>query len=352
VLDAQTYVSYLWEVEGPGWEDPTRVHVGSGVIAVVDPTAGRVHLVTASGESRGSIGQQGGGPGEFLRLVDAFPYGDGFAVLDAGKSSIEYLDLDGSYVSSIHVQGQAWSGFPLAGGSLLVKGEFLSDPRQESSGDWVRVGEGSEPEAFTSAPLRPLPEEQGVQCSDFSPWAEGAARLRSTTPRIEVFDGNGGPVMESTVDLPVAVVSESERESALTELEKTLSARGLPPEFIEQNLTVQEERWRVKCRFGPLRFDPLGRLAAFLEQNPDDFGSGNAMLHLLSHDGVYLAKVVFPSGWRDFTLSAGVVYALTREPMTDLITLRAYRLDLPESVFSDVAELLQSARRRGSPRPE
>jgi hypothetical protein len=279
-------------------------------------------------------------------LLDAFSDGDRLVVLDGGKGSIEYLDMDGNYLSSLHIEGQAWGGFPLEDGALLVKGEFLSDPTAETLGDWVRVREGSEPSSFTSQTLDPLPEEQGVQCSDLSSWAGGAARLRFTMPQIQVFDQVGGLLMESRIDLPVEMVSDSERESALADLEQTMVASGYPPEFVEQNLIVTEERWRVKCRFGPLRLDVSGRFAAFLEQNPDEFGSGNATLHFLSQDGVYLAEVAFPTAWRDFTMDDGVVYALTRDPTTDLISLRAYRLDLPASLFMDAARVLEEARQR------
>jgi hypothetical protein len=82
-----------------------------------------------------------------------------------------------------------------------------------------------------------------------------------------------------------------------------------------------------------------------LEQNPDEFGSGNATLHFLSPGGVYLAKADFPRSWRDFTLADGVVYALTRDPTTDLITLRAYRLNLPGTLLTDTDEVLDAARR-------
>jgi len=343
--EAQGFVSELWDVQGSNWLDPSRVHVRSGFVTVVDPRANQIHVVSASGETRASLGQPGGGPGEFLQLLDAFRDGDRLVVLDGGKGSVEYLDLEGNYLSSLHLDGQAWGGFPLENGELLVKGEFLSDPSAETLGDWVRVREGSEPTAFAAQPLDPLPEEQGIQCSDLSSWAGGAARLRFTKPQIQVFDQTGGLLMESRVGLPVAVVSDSERASALSELQRTLAARGLPPEFMEQNLIVMEERWRVKCRFGPLRFDASGRFAAFLEQNPDEFGSGNATLHFLSQDGVYLAKVAFPTAWRDFTMDDGVVYALTRDPTTDMISLRAYRLGFPSSLFMDAAAALEEARR-------
>ena len=166
----QGLVFELWAIQGPTWENPSLVHAASGLVMVVDPQANRVHVVTTSGESRESLGRSGGGPGEFLRLLDAFRDGDRLVVLDGGKGSIEYLDSDGNYLSSLHLEGQAWGGFPLEGGTLLVKGEFLSDPSAETLGDWFRVREGSETSAFTPQPLDLLPEEQGVQCSDLFSW--------------------------------------------------------------------------------------------------------------------------------------------------------------------------------------
>jgi hypothetical protein len=343
--DAGTLVSRLWVVQGSDWVDPSRVHTGSGFVTVADPQANQVHVVTVAGEIRPSIGRPGGGPGEFLGLLDAFRDGDRLVALDAGKGSVEYLDPDGGYLSSLHLDGQPWGGFPLEDGTLLVKGEFLSDPTAETTGDWVRVGKGIDPIAFTHRTLEPLPEEQGVECSDLSPWAAGAARMRFTTPRIEVFDPTGALLREIAIDLPVEEVTHAEREAALSDLRRTMADRGYPPEMAEQSVVVMTERWRVKCRFGPLRFDTTRRYAAFMEQNPDEFGSGAASLHFLSEDGVYLARVTFPTAWRDFTLTDGVVYALARDPATDLISLAAFRVDLPGSLLSDAGDVLQEARR-------
>jgi hypothetical protein len=314
----------------------------------VDPPANQVYLISGSGEVGASLGRPGGGPGEFLRLLDAFPYNNRLLALDAGKGSVEYLEMDGTYLSSLHLQGQPWGGFSLGDGTLLVKGEFLSDPTAETRGDWVSVLEGGNPKAFTTLPLEPLPDEQGIECSDLSSWAEGAARLRFTTPQIQAFDQTGALVMESWIDLPVEEVSELEREEALSNLERDLAERGVPPQFMEQSLVVMEERWRVKCRFGPLRFDSSRPLAAFLEQNPDEFGSGNAKLHFLSVDGVYLARVPFQTAWRDFAMDDGVVYALTRSPGTDLVTLEAYQLDFPPTLLTDAAAALERARGQGT----
>jgi len=347
--EAQGSVSELWTIQGSTWEDPSRVHADSGLIIVVDPRASQLHLVTTSGETPASLGRSGGGPGEFVQLQDAFRDGDRLVVLDRRKRSLEYLDFDGNYLSSLRLEGSAWGGFPLGDGEVLVKGDFRTDPSEGTLGDWISVREGREVARFTPPPLELLPEEQGVQCSDLSSWAGGAARLRFTTPQIEVLDRSGGLLKESRIDLPVEPVSDAERDSALSALRRRLAARETNPEFMQQTVMVMEERWRVKCRFGPLRFDPARRLAAFLEQNPDEFGSGNATLHFLSQDGVYVAKVSFPTAWRDFAMNGGVVYALTRDPTTDVITLRAYRVDFPNSLFTDAAEVLEEARQRATP---
>jgi hypothetical protein len=168
--------------------------------------------------------------------------------------------------------------------------------------------------------------------------------MRYTTPQIQLFDRSGSLVREIFIDLPVEEVSGAERDAAMEGLRHDLASHGLPPEFARQNLVVMEERWRVKCRFGPLRFDASRPLAAFLEQNPDDFGSGNATLHFLSRDGVYLAKAAFSTPWEDFAMDDGVVYALTRDPVTDLATLQAFRVDLPESLLTDAARAAEEAR--------
>jgi hypothetical protein len=347
LAEPQPAVSALWRIQDPTWVDPSHVEVESGTVTVVDQPANRIHLVSSSGESLASVGQPGGGPGEFLRLLAAFREGDTLVAIDAGKGSVEYLDLEGDYISSFHLDGQPWDGFPLDDGAFLVKGEFLSDPTEESFGDWVKIGPGHRPLAFTSLTLEALPEEEGVQCSDLSPWPGGAARLRFTTPHVQVFDLSGDLLMESRIDLPIEVVSDAEKQAALAELVGDLEARGLPAPFIEQNLIVMDQRWRVKCRFGPLRFDPSQRIAAFLEQNPDDFGSGPATLHFLTETGVYIAKASFPTAWRDFVMEDGVVYALTREPATDLITLEAFRVDFPESVLQDASRVLEAAQSPG-----
>jgi len=344
--EARGLVSEQWALQGPTWENPSVVHAAAGLVVVVDPPADRLHLVSRSGELMGSLGRSGEGPGEFRDLRDAVLDGDRLVVFDRGRRAIEYLSLDGDYLSSLPIDGSPWGGILLPTGDLLVRGDFRTDPRESTLGTWIRIANGRAPTPFTPPPLEPLPEEQGVECADLSSWGDRVARLRRTTPWIEVLDTTGSIQREITIDLPVEAVSDAERERALDELRRRLAGSGVPPEFQQQNVAVMEQRWRVKCRFGPLRYDPAGRIGALLEQNPDQFGSGPATLHLLSEDGVYLARLPFHVAWRDFTLDGGVVYALTRDPATDLVTLRAYRLDLPPSLITDAGRVLDAARER------
>jgi hypothetical protein len=345
LTDSEGLVKEVWSFQGSDWIDPSRVHARSGSVTVVDPPANQVRRISASGEPLTTLGRPGGGPGEFLHLVDAFQAGNRMMVLDGGKGTVEYMDLAGDHLASKRLDGQPWSGFPLGPSALLVKGEFLSDPREASYGDWVRIEEDEDPTAFTVVPLESLSEEEGVQCSDLSAWGEGAARLRFTTPQIQVFDASGALEEEILVDLPVEKVSDQELETALGELRRDLAAHGMPPEFAQQNLTVMEDRWRVKCRFGPLRYDPTLGLGAFLEQNPRDFGSGNATLHFLSREGVYLARVSFSTPWEDFAMDDGMVYALAPDPVTEVSTLRAFRVALPEDLLLEATRALEEARR-------
>jgi len=65
------------------------------------------------------------------------------------------------------------------------------------------------------------------------------------------------------------------------------------------------------------------------EQASEDFGGGPATLHLFDASGVYLARVTFERRWYDFDVVGDQIYALERDPDTDLATLVAYRVLIP-----------------------
>ncbi len=102
---------------------------------------------------------------------------------------------------------------------------------------------------------------------------------------------------------------------------------------LQQQVNQIRARPREKLRFRKIRFDDGAGLAGIWEQNPEDYGSGNASFHLLTIDGAYLAALEFDRPWADFALAGGVLYVLLRDPDTDLVTLMAYHLDIPPGLL-------------------
>jgi len=258
--------------------------------------------------------------------------------LDGGKTSIEFLDFEGAYLSSIHLDRMIFGGFRIGDGEFLVSGLL------GSSGGHVKIAEGLEPVSLDLPELVALPEEEDVQCASLFSWDRGVARLRMTTPEIEVFDLQGDLARKVHVNLPVEPVSEAEREEALARVRDLLAGSGLPLEVQRSQVAAMEERFKIKCKFQHPDVDSSQSLLAFMEQNPEDFGSGNTVLHFLTQDGVYLAKVEVPSTWRDFSIEEGVVYALAPDPVSGLVSLKAYRVDLPRGSFREASEVLGAAR--------
>jgi hypothetical protein len=113
---------------------------------------------------------------------------------------------------------------------------------------------------------------------------------------------------------------------------------------IQQQADQLRSRPRAKLRFRDLRFDGTSGLAAIWEQNPEDFGSGNASLHLLSTAGIYLGALEFHRAWSAFDLKNGVLYTLSRDPDTDLVTLEAFSLSVPGEVLERADRLAEASR--------
>ena len=71
--------------------------VPEGGFSVADVQSAEVRFFDTAGVFRGSFGRQGGGPGEFQRLVAAYPYrGDSIAAWDVSRR-FSVFDSDGQY---------------------------------------------------------------------------------------------------------------------------------------------------------------------------------------------------------------------------------------------------------------
>lgn len=325
-----------WSRSGPEsgdiWEGPNRLHVLGGSVYVVDRRASKIHVVTTDGEVRSSIGEPGAGPGQFRRIVDAIPTPAGLFVVDGGNGRIEVLRDSGERIASYPLGQVVFTAAPLGEHAITVFGVLGADR------GWTKIDEDGNrrPHQF---PDFEVPEGYDGPISSASTWGDRLVRLRYTIPEVQVYSANGA--LESVIDIPLPVeeASDEEIEGIVREVGTVLARDGLPSSVIQQQVAQIRARPREKLRFRKIAFDDAAGLAAIWEQNPEDFGSGNAVLHLLSADGVYLAMLAFDRPWADFALADGGLYVLARDPDTDLVTLMAHSVGVSPSLLDRAWQL-------------
>jgi hypothetical protein len=321
----------LWSSAGPAegdyWEAPNWVHAGDEVVFVVDRQASKIHRLSPEGAVLSSFGEPGEGPGQYRRIIDAIPTGAGLFVIDGGNGRVEILGSGGEILASSLLGQVVFSIVPLGEDAVAVSGILERDL------EWQRIDAAAkleevffpefiDPDTSEAAPSRP------------GRWDGKRARLRYTSPQIQVFSDTGALEKVVDVPLPTEEATDQEIEGLVAEMATVLAEDGLPSGVIQQQADQLRSRPRAKRRFRDLRFDRTSGLAAIWEQNPEDFGSGNASLHVLSTAGIYLGVLEFHRAWSAFDLKNDVLYALSRDPETDLVTLEAFSL----SVASEVLE--------------
>jgi len=327
----------LWSSTGPAegdiWEAPNWVHADDGFVYVVDRLASKIHRFSLDGERSAALGEPGEGPGQYRRIIDAVPTGAGLFVVDGGNGRVEVLDSTGEILASSLLGQIVFSVVALGEGAIAVSG-MLGRERQwqriDAAGnrDQLNFPEFLDPDASEETPSRA------------STWRGRPVRLRFTSPQIQFFSAAGELEKVIDVPLPPEEATDEEIEALVSEMASVLSNDGLPSGVIQQQADQIRSRPRAKYRFRDIRFDASSGLVAIWEQNPEDFGSGSASLHLLSIDGIYLAVLDFGRAWSAFDLKNGVVYALSRDPDTDLVTLEAFSISVPKDLLEQAGELV------------
>jgi len=330
-----------WSSSGPGhgdfWENPNKVHVHDDLIYLVDRMASRIHVMTTDGELRPSIGEPGEGPGQYGRIIDAIPTDAGLFVVDGGNGRVEIL-TDSNEVASSYPLGQVvFSAAGLGDRAITVFGILGSEQ------EWTKMDAAGNrgPLEFPDFEVR---EGFDGPISSASTWGEKLVRLRYTSPQVRAYSAAGELEQVIDVPLPTEEATDEEVEDIVRQISSVLARDGLPSGVIQQQVDQVRARPREKLRFRKIEFDDDSGLAAIWEQNPEDFGSGNASLHLLSIDGVYLAALELDRPWADFALHGGVLYVLGRDPETDLVTLMAHDLVIPSGLMDRARQLSRLAR--------
>lgn len=337
----EVFVAVRWSSGGPVgddfWEAPNKVHVYDDRVYLVDRRASQVHLITTHGALLPSLGEPGEGPGQYRRLVDAIPTAVGLFIVDGGNGRIDLLNDSGELASSFRLERVVFSALKLGQGSIAVSGSLGSEQ------GWISYDAAGNPEPVV-IPDFEVPADHVGPISSLATRGEKFVRLRYTTPQLRVYSTAGD--LEEVVDLPLPmeVATEEEVEEVVRQVTSVLVRDGLPSGVIQEQVDRVRSQPREKLRFRKTVFDDDSGLTGIWEQNPEDFGPGNASLHLLSSDGVYLAAVKFQQPWADFALSGGVLYVLSRDPKTDLVRLVAYDLVVSSGLLGRARELLQAAR--------
>ncbi len=327
----------LWSSTGPEkgdfWEAPNRIHASDDFVYVVDRRASKIHRVTPNGELESSLGEPGGGPGQYRSIIDAVPTSSGLFVVDRRNARVEILDSTGGIVASARLDQPIIQVVPVAGDAIAV----TAVPGGESG--WQRIDASGAVESYTF-PGFVDPDTVGVPDSRAGAWNGRPVRLRFTSPQIQIYSRAGGE-LEKVIDLPLPPeeATDEEIEAMVSEITSFLAEDGVSSAVIEDQARRIRSRPRTKYLYRDLQFDAPSGLMAIWEQNPEDFGSGNASLHLLSIDGIYLASLAFDRAWADFDLRHGVLYALSQDPLTHLVTLEAFSISVPDAVMERAAEL-------------
>jgi hypothetical protein len=336
-LVAATGVAGATSSEPPEWADPTAIARGGEYLFILDPMESRVYALGAEdGRWLRSIGRKGGGPGE---LDDPRAIGvldDVLVVLNGKRGSFDLFTPDGAYLRSMPTQGMTFSFQTLTGGRLLASAMFAGSAGDLQSG-WRLFPLAGEPEAMEARPVSvasPGAEAEGgiLECMRTGTAGAHIIRFSCGAPHLQLLDDRGRLLGEYLVDRAPDMVTDAELEAQLKRRSDRMALDGIPPAMIQRVLAMTRDESRIRASFSAARQDPATGALALWQQNPDDLGGGPATLHLFSQSGVYLAELHFDRAWVAFDIANATIFALERDPETDLIRAAAYRLEMPEAL--------------------
>lgn len=354
----------LWEIAGEGelvargsaegmseplvWADPNAVVWGDGRLYILDPMEGRVYALSAEdGRWLRTIGRKGGGPGE---LDDPRAIGvldDVLVVLNGKRGSFDLFTPDGVYLRSVPTQGMTFSFQTLTGGRLLASAVFAGSAGDIQSG-WRLLPLAGEPEAMEAWPVSvasPGAEAEGgiLECMRTGTAGAYIIRFSCGAPHLQLLDDRGRLLGEYLVDRAPDLVTDAELEAQLKRRSDRMALDGIPPAMIQRVLAMTREESRIRASFSTARQDPATGIFALWQQNPGDLGGGPATLHLFSQSGVYLAELHFDRAWVAFDIANATIFALERDPDTDLVSAAAYRIEVPIELTEQVGRAETSA---------
>ena len=305
------------------WAEATALTVARDTVFVLDRMTSRVHVVRASdGRQVGAWGRKGQGPGELARPSDILMLGGAVAVLDGGKVAIERFGSNGALQDPVRLPGVTFTARPLDSGRVVLSG--VGGIRL------LHVG-GSATTLDLAAPVA-LAEGPPQQCRRLTTIGDAIVRLSCLTPHLQFLDSLGRGVREILLPMDPQQTPDTMLERFTAEVKQSMATlnTGIPASELERQVAHTRELYRFSRRWRDVRRDESNGMLAIWEQSPDDLVRGPASLHLLRPGGEWLATIAFTEGWRAFAIDGGRIFALARDPDTDVARLVAYRLVIRE----------------------
>ena len=310
------------------WERPSEVRVAEHGVYVLDNMASKVYrLDLEDGSWIGSIGKQGGGPGEIDRPFGLVLLDSVIAIGDGGKSAVSVFDLDGRFLRTHAIEGFGMDLLPYGSDDLVV---YAMVPENRSIGGTYRVVGDDAPKENIAFEQPPVTREEypDQDCMRTNKTTHLVVRLRCIIPLFVVLDESGSILRQVVVDVQPREVPEEEIDRMLEDRFSRLTANmafAVPAGMRDQ----LRKGMQYESRYRAIRHDAGLNLFVMWEQTPAERGSGPATLSVFSDDGRYLARVEAAESWGDFDIKAGVIFAIVIDPDTNLRSAAAYRLNLP-----------------------
>ena len=311
------------------WAEPSRIAHGAGNYYDVDRRSTRVHVIASDGQLVKSFGKRGPGPGEIMVAGDVGFVGEHVVVRDMGKHTIEVYSPDGTFIKSIPL-GRVGFGFTTIDPDGIIAAQLAGAGQK-----WIRVTLDG-----TTAEL-PLPAAAAAQgatpCARVATFGDRVAQLDCAVPVLTVSDQAGVIEQVIVIDRDTVLATDAQLQTVKERMQRDMASDPLPPALAQQLLESTMRDARVVKPWRGARRDRTTGVTALWEQMPANLGGGNARLHLLSPDGVYLDAIDFDDEWLDFAINDSRVAALAVNDSTGLPQLAAHSIAIPKDVLEAAA---------------
>ena len=333
-------VTQLWSAptfDVVDWAEPSRVVQGAGSYYVADRRSTRIHIVGSDGHVVKSFGKRGPGPGEIMVAGDVGFVGEHVVVRDMGKHTIEVYTPDGGFVNSIPL-GRVGFGFATLDPDGVIAARLAGDGQS-----WIRIGLDG-----TTAPF-PIPAGTSARgtraCARVATFGDRVAQLDCAVPVLTVSSATGEIQQVIVIDRDSSLATDAQLQSVREKLQRDMASENLPASLARELLESTMETARVVKPWRGARQDRETGMIALWEQLPADLGGGDARVHLLSADGVYLDVIAFEDQWLDFTIDDSRIAALAVNDSTGIPQLTVHRITVPGGVLESAAAAVAGKKR-------